>query len=176
MPADFAPSSPLASRLGGSALFTVSLLVILALESAPIRLLPLPGGAPDTGFALALAWMMRRPDQLPPWLLGALFLLADLVHGVPPGAGAALALAACEFLRPRAKALAALPFWGRWLTVTALALARYPAEALVLGVLLVPHPPLGTYLVSGLFTTAFWPSVAGFVHLLTGRRSRRQRG
>ena len=174
MPADFATSAPLTSRFRGAALFGALFLAILALESAPGRLWPLPGGGPDTGFALALAWMMRRPDQLPSWLLGSLFLLADLVHGVPPGPGAALALAACEFLRPRAKALSALPFWARWLTVTALALARYPAEAFVLALLLVPHPSVSTYLVSGLFTALLWPPVAGLVHLFTQRRPGRQ--
>lgn len=164
----------LSARLRGGALFAALFIALLALQTAPGRLLPVLPGSADPGFALALAWMMRRPDQLPPPLLAALFLLADLVHGVPPGPGAALSLAACEFIRPRAAALASLPFSARWLMAAALSIARYPAEALVLSLLLVPHPPIETYLVTSMFTALVWPVMAVIAALLAHAGVRRE--
>jgi hypothetical protein len=51
--------------------------------------------------ALTFAWVLRRPEFVPPLLIAAMILLGDLMFHRPPGLWAALVLVTAETLRVR---------------------------------------------------------------------------
>lgn len=146
-------------------------LVALVLLLGFLRLLPLglhveglP--APDLIRALVLAWLVRRPDHLPAWLVVGLFLPLDLLlHGVP-GLDAALMLLATEFLRARQDFLRNLPFVMEWLAIAAVLLVMAGLGQVVLMLFGLPGPALGPALLRALLTALAYPGmvlVAGAV-------------
>ena len=144
---------------------TVLFAQLLPLDFTPRRIAP-----PDWIAALTFAWALRRPDFVPPWLVAAVLVLADLLMQRPPGLWAALVLVAAEYLRRRDRGLRDSTFLEEWLTV-----------ALVLGIIsLIYRVILGLTIVSaGTFALALtqygatvlaYPLVVGLSHLLFGVR------
>lgn len=141
-----------------------------------VRLLPLdtvPGTlpAPDILVCLTFAWVLRRPDHVPPLMIAAVFLICDMLFLRPPGLWAALMLVATEFLRAREGDLAReLPFALEWAMVAGVLAAATLAEALVLTVFLVPRPPIGVALSHMLITLLSYPVIVAALWLGLGLR------
>ena len=131
--------------------------VIVFLQLVPLRNVPgrLPG--PDLLLVLTLAWVMRRPDYLPPWLVGLVFLVQDLIMMRPPGLWAALMVLACEFLRSRAALTRELTFLVEWLVVSVVMLAMLLAYQLICAIALVPQPAFGLALVQTVWSALIFP-------------------
>lgn len=130
-------------------------------------LLPLPNGAaprpgPDLLLALTLAFVLRRPDLVPPLSVAAAFLLADLLMQRPPGLGALAALLLTEALRARAPGLRGLGFGAEWLAAALGAAAFVLGTRLAAAVLLLPLPPVGAQAAGLGWTIAAYPAVALF--------------
>ena len=129
-----------------------------------VRLLPLhpaqtPWPGPDLITAFAFAWVLRRPAYMPAALLAAALFLADLLFLRPPGLWAALAVMGLEFLRGRAQLSRSLPFAAEWGLVAIVLLFMTFGQRLILGLLLVPQPPLGLDLLRWLATLLAYPAV-----------------
>lgn len=146
-----------------------ALFVALAGLSLFWRLLPLgtaghslPG--PDLLLCLILAWVLRRPAYMPPWLVAGVILLEDLLLMRPPGLWALLVLLGSELLRGRQPLLRALPFAVEWAFVAGVIGALWLTERLLLAVLFVPAPPLGASLVQLLATVLAYPLAVLFSH------------
>ncbi|MEM0937732.1 MAG: rod shape-determining protein MreD [Pseudomonadota bacterium] len=134
----------------------------LVLALALGRLLPdagflggLPG--PDLILAFTVAWVLRRPAYAPAWLIVAVFLPLDFLLHQAPGIGALAILLLTEFLRARQELSRSLPFSLEWALVAAVLLAMVAGTQLLMGLFLVPRPPLGLDLVRALFTAAIYP-------------------
>lgn len=140
-----------------------------------LHLLPLdtrpPGWAgPDLFVALTFAWVLRRPDYVPPLLVAGLALMMDLLFHRPPGLWAALMLIGTQALRHRAPALRDRTFAADWAAVAGVLVAITLGYRLVLTLLLVDQAPLGLSLMQLLSTLAAYPLVALASHLLLGVR------
>jgi rod shape-determining protein MreD len=142
----------------------------LALLLLFLRLLPLGNSAgafpgPDILLCLTIAWVMRRPDFLPVWLLVAVFLAEDLILMRPPGLWTALVLMATEFLRGRTALTRELNFLVEWLLASGLMLAMLLSYRLIFLVTLVPQPPLGFAAVQVVWSALAYPVVVGLSRL-----------
>lgn len=142
--------------------------VALGALSILARLLPLsflPGDwpGPDLFAALTLAWVVRRPSHLPAPAIALMFLAEDLLLMQPPGLGAALMLAATEFLRRRATVVRELNLLLEWGMVAAVQVAVYVAGRVVLAIVMLPRPPLDLSLLALIFTLGSYPLVVALL-------------
>lgn len=128
------------------------------------KLLPLHPGpgrlpAPDILPLVTFAWVLRRPDYVPVWMIAAVFLLADFLFMRPPGLWAALVVLATEYLRAREAGWRDLPFLLEWAIVGAVLGAMTLANAVILTVFFVDQPGLGFTLLHLGITIAAYPVV-----------------
>ncbi len=153
--ADFAPSTVWGYR---------TLFGLLAGVLLFGRLLPLgsiAGGwpGPDLLFCLALSWVLRRPDYVPPLLLGIVVLLEDMLLMRPPGLWAAITVLAAEFLRNRAALTRQLSFAVEWLLVGAVIASAMLGYRLVLMLAMLPQVGLGQAMIHLIVTVLCYPLV-----------------
>lgn len=124
----------------------------------------------DLLLALTCAWVVRRPDFVPVWVVALLFLGTDLLFYRPPGLWAALVVIGTEVLRARAPGLRSQNFIAEWLTVTAVIIGLTLAYRLALLITFVPRDPLPLVLMQMSLTLIVYPLVAFASHLLFGVR------
>lgn len=139
-----------------------ALFVALAGLVAFVQLLPLNPGpgqipGPDVLVLLTFAWVLRRPEYLPVWLIAPVFLMADFLFMRPPGLWSGLVVIASEMLRNRVGAVREYPFVGEWLLVAAVILGMTLADRLVLTILAVDQPALGLSLIRLIATALCYP-------------------
>lgn len=149
--------------------------VALALVLLFLRLLPLgrPAGAlpgPDMLLCLMIAWMMRRPDFLPVWLIAPVVLLEDFLLMRPPGLWTALVVMATEFLRSRIALTRELNFLTEWLLASGLIVALMLGERVILALTLLPQVSLGPAAVRLAGTILAYPLIVGASRLALGLR------
>lgn len=147
-----------------------ALFIVLAALIAFIQLLPIDVGpghlpGPDVLLLITLAWTIMRPEIVPVPLVAAVFFMADLLFMRPPGLWTALVLLGCEFLRSRRILLRNTSFVIEWLLVAGVVAAQFIANALILGIFLVPQPAPGLTVIGMLFTIGVYPLVV----ILAGR-------
>ncbi|EKE43893.1 membrane protein [Oceaniovalibus guishaninsula JLT2003] len=125
----------------------------------------LPG--PDVLVLLTFAWVLRRPEYVPVWLIAPVMLAADLLLVRPPGLWAALTVLASEFLRSRGHLSAELPFPVEWLLVSGMLVAMGAANGVVLALAMVPLPGFGQLALQVVASVLAYPVlVAGSAWLL----------
>lgn len=156
--------------LTGAALFAACFLAILMM-----RMLPLSAGfagwpGPDLGLCLALAWVLRRPDQLPALLIVALFLFEDLMLWRPIGLWAAIVLAGTEAARSREPRWRDQSFLIEWLRVSILITGMVLGYRVVQVLFLLPVPALGQVILQLLATIMAYPAVVVAARWLVGLR------
>ncbi len=159
-----------AAHWGYRALFLGLALLLLFL-----RLLPLGADAgrfpgPDLVLCMIMAWVMRRPDYLPVWLIAAVVLAEDLILMRPPGLWTALVVMGSEFIRSRAALTRELNFVVEWLLVTGLMVAMLLAYRLVFALALLPQLPFGFAVVQVLWSALAYPLVVGASRLVLDLR------
>lgn len=129
-------------------------------------LLPIGGAVarpgPDLILALTIAFLLRRPDFVPPLSVVGVFLIADLALQRPPGLGALGALLLTEALRARAPALQAQGFGAEWLAAGAAIAAYVIGIRLFSALMLLPLAALGPTLAGLGWTIVAYPAVALF--------------
>lgn len=145
-------------------------LLILLFDLLPLQTLPRGWAGPDLLFCLAMAWSVRRPNYVPTPLLGAVFLLADLLLSRPPGLAAALMLLACFDLRTRMRRLRDSGFAAEWVRATFLIVSVAVAYRIVLALLLVPVPPLALSAFQTVATALCYPLAVGLSVMVFGVR------
>lgn len=152
------------------ALFGALALLILFFALLPFG--PGEGGVPGPELTLCLvcAWVLRRPDFVPLWLLVPMLLLDDALLMRPLGLWTLIVLLASEYLRRRVDHGEALPFWTEVGLVSGVIAAAFVANHLVLALLLAQTPPLVGQGLHALATIVFYPLVAIFSQMLGVRR------
>ncbi len=145
-------------------------LLILLVNLLPLQTLPRGWAGPDLLLCFAMAWSVRRPEYVPILLLGALFLLADLVLSRPPGLAAALMLLACNDLRSRMRRLRDSGFAAEWVRAALLIIAVSVTYHIVLGVVFLPTPPLSLAAFQTVATALCYPLVVALSAIFFGVR------
>ncbi len=158
------------ARWTGLALYVLMAFVLLFLRLLPVSpgAIGLPG--PNLLLALTLAWMLRRPDQVPALAIAAVTLVEDLVLMRPPGLWAAVVLLGSEAARNREARWREAGFVVEWLRVSMLMGAMMLANRVVSVLFLLPVPPLGMILLQLIATIAAYPAVVLFGRLCLGMR------
>src|SRR6056297_679498 len=140
-------------------LYVALCLALIFLHLLPLETLPRGWAGPDLLLALTFAWLLRRPDYVPPLLIAAIFLLADLLFQRPPGLWAAMVLLGSEALRAREPGLRDLTFAVEWLSVVTTLVA-----------MMVDQAPLGLSLMQVIATLLVYPLVAIVSKMVFGVR------
>lgn len=165
-------------QLIGLTLYLLSALALIVLALLPLAPGRIGWPGPDLLAALTLAWVLRRPEQVPVAAIAVVVLVADLLTLDPPGLGAALAVVATEAARRRQQRWRAQGFLVEWLRVATLMMLMVVAERTIRTVFLVPSslaplPPLGQDILRLIATIAVYPPVAGLLALVGLRRGGR---
>ncbi len=145
-------------------------LFIMFFSLLPLQTLPQGWAGPDLIVALTFAWVLRRPEYVPPLLVAGVILLGDLMYHRPPGLWAALVLVASQTLRARHIGLRDLTFAVEWVSVATTMVVMTLAYRTILAVLLVDQAPLGLSLIQLLMTLASYPLVVLVSQSLFGVR------
>lgn len=153
-------------------LFVTLVLAILFFQLMPINTVPQVWAGPDVILALTLAWVLRRPEFVPPILVAGLFLLADLLLHRPPGLWTALVLVTAEFLRARYVGLRDMTFVAEWVAVACALVVLTLTYRSVLSLLAVDQAPLGLSLIQLIMTLAAYPVVVIVSQSVFGIRKR----
>lgn len=146
------------------AAFSALVLMILFFQILPLQTQPTRWAPPDLLIGFALAWSVRRPEFVPPLMLAALLLLADLLLQRPPGLYAALVLLACENLKGRARVLRASTLAAELATVAMLMVSVAVVYRLVLTLMVIDTAPLGLSLLQLGLTILSYPIVVLVTH------------
>ena len=117
----------------------------------------IPG--PDILLLVTCAWVLRRPEYVPVWLIAFVFFMADWLFMRPPGLWAAIVIVATETLRVQAAQLREQSLLFEWLTVAGLVTAMFLANAVILGIFFVDQPGLGATLIRLILTVLAYPLV-----------------
>jgi rod shape-determining protein MreD len=137
--------------------FLVALILLASLIPFGGEAGQLPG--PDLLLCLTFAWMMRKPDFLPLWLLILVFLTADILTQKPIGLWAALAIVATEILRAREVLMRELSFLMELVVVAGLMLGMILIYRFVFALTLLPQVGFGFALVQWLWSVLAYPVV-----------------
>ncbi len=155
---------------GSSTLTYRALFVVIGIAFLFFRILPLgeeagalPG--PDIILCVIFAWIVRRPDYLPVWLLALMLLIEDLVLMRPPGLWTALVVLASEFARSRVALTRELTFMVEWALVAGLMVGCLVAYRVVFTVTFLPQPALGFAILQILWSILCYPLAVGISRL-----------
>ncbi len=148
---------------------------VLALLVLFVSLLPFDGGegawpGPELTLCLIAAWVLRRPDYVPVWLLLVLLLLDDALLMRPLGLWTLIVLLVAEYLRRRVDHAEAMSVWSEAGLVAGCVAAAFVANDLALVILLAETPPLAGQALHALATIVFYPPVAVVSHIIGVRR------
>ncbi|MFV0408898.1 MAG: rod shape-determining protein MreD [Paracoccus sp. (in: a-proteobacteria)] len=145
-------------------------LVIMFFELMPLA----PGrpgpAAPDLALCLTLAWVLRRPDQLPVLVIATMMMLGDIMLGRPFGLWSLIVLVGSEFLRGRGQVWADQPFLFEWLRVSLLMGLMMVAARVIMVLFLLPVPGLAPIAMQWLATVVAYPLVVLVIHMIGVRR------
>ena len=151
---------------GGRGAWLLLMTALIVLAMLPGEAVPRRWPLPDLMLLLTLAWLARRPDEVPVPMLAAVFLSADFLSGEAPGLRAALVLMAGEHLRARAgRREDPLSEWAR---AAVLILLVTIGERVALGLTLAPAPPFGPVVLRGLAGAVAYPLAAAMVVYVMG--------
>ena len=160
--------SPAARIWIGRGVYLAVATAIVFLQLLPLDTAPPAWAPPDVLLAVTLAWVARRPEFLPFFVVFLVFLLTDLLFQRPPGLWAALVLILTETVRSRARGLRNVPLALEWGTVAMGIVAITLGNRLVLAIVMTPQAPLTPTLVQMVLTIAIYPVVVAVAQILFG--------
>ncbi|WP_179380144.1 hypothetical protein [Jannaschia marina] len=152
-------------------------LIFAGLSALVIFVALLPFGAgegavpgPDLVVCMTAAWVLRRPDYVPVWLLVSVLLVSDFLLMRPLGLWTLVILLMSELLRRRVDHAEALPFWSEVGLVAGFVAGAYAVDHLILVLLLAETPPILGQGLHALATIVFYPPVAILSQVIGVRR------
>jgi rod shape-determining protein MreD len=160
--------NPTAQILIGRMTFLAIAFGVFFIQLLPLNTTPIGWPGPDILLICTAAWVSRRPDYLPVWMVLGVYFLGDLIFFRPPGLWTALVIILTEFLRVRAPKIRDIPFALEWGMVAFGIVAITIANHLILGLVVLEIPSLGPLLLQLLVTIAIYPLVVLIAHFIFG--------
>lgn len=151
-------------------IYVVLAFVFIFFNLLPLKSFPIGWAGPDLFLALTVAWVLRRPEFVPPLLIALVMVLGDLMYHRPPGLWAAFVLVGAETLRARYIGLRDLTFLVEWASVTTTLVMITLAYRAVLALLLVDQVPLGLSLMQLVMTLVIYPVIVVVSQTMFGVR------
>ncbi|WP_108484254.1 rod shape-determining protein MreD [Oceaniglobus ichthyenteri] len=152
------------------ALFVALAAAVVFLQILPFRIDGDHWPGPDILTLLAFAWVMRRPDYVPPVLVLAVMLFTDVLFMRPLGLWAAIVLIGLEFLRARQQFSRDLPFLVEWIMVAIVIAMMTLTNTLVLAIFLVEQPVLTLITLQMIISILSYPVVVAVSRYVIGVR------
>lgn len=157
------------------AYFGLGVLLLLEMAILLVRLLPVSVGdiswpGPDLGLCLLLAWIIRRPDQIPIPAIALFFLLEDMLLLRPFGLWAAIVVIATEAVRSREVRWRDQAFMLEWFRVALLLAFMTLSYRFAQFLFLLPLPSMALVMIQYALTVACYPLVVFAARWLTGLR------
>lgn len=146
----------------GRTIYTICALVILFVGLVPLGFTPQFLPQPDVLLCVTLAFILRRPDFVPVWLLALIFLLSDILLMRPLGLWTAVVILMVEVSRTQEYRFRELIFPFEWAYVAGAILLALIVNRIVLTLALVPQLGFGTIMLHFLFTVLIYPLVVAF--------------
>ena len=143
--------------------FAFSCALILFILIVPIDAIPNRFPYPDFLLALTTALIVRRALVTPFWLIGIIFLMADIILSRPLGLWAFIVLISLEIVRNNRFAFREMSFFTEWATVTAVYLCMFLTQQALLGITFSQTYPLNGLLWEFAFTALVYPLAVFFV-------------
>lgn len=159
---------PTAQIMVSRTVFVALACVIIFLQLLPLDTVPGSWAAPDLLLACTLAWVSRRPDYLPVYVVAVVFLLTDLLFQRPPGLWTALVIILTEVLRTRAHRMRSVPLALEWGAVAMGIIGITVANRVILAIVMTPQAPLGLTLIQMIMTILVYPVVLIIAHFAFG--------
>lgn len=141
----------------------ISLAVILA-QLLPLQLQAEHMVQPDLLVALAAAWVIRQPENMPLLLLAPILLLADLIQDRPVGLWALISLLLIEAMSAQREGLRNRPFPFEWAAFTGVLALGLIGQSVILSLALVERPTGGITVQLFATTATVYPLVALVLH------------
>ena len=163
-------------QLLGQTLYVLAALLLVAGALLPLSPGRIAWPGPDLLAALTLAWVLRRPEQVPVLVVAGVMLAADILLFRPLGLGAAIAVVATEVARHHQHRWRAQGFLVEWMRVAILMGMMVLAERVIRTLFLVPAtlaplPPLGQDMLRLIATVGAYPLVVAVLATLGLRRA-----
>jgi len=117
--------------------------------------------SPDIILCITLAWVVRRPDYAPIFLIAGVALLAELLLMRAPGLWAALTVLLADSITKQRNKMRSTGFGVEWFRVTVGIAAIFILERIANGVLFLETPPLGASIAQFLATVVAYPIIVG---------------
>lgn len=152
----------------GRLVFIIFAMILIFGQLLPLDTRPDVWAAPNWLLAITLAWVARRPDYVPVFVVAVIFLLADLLFQRPPGLWTALVVILTEMLRARTTRMRDLPLLLEWGTVAVGIVAITLINRAVLMVVMSPQQPLALTLIEMVMTIVFFPLVIVIAQFVFG--------
>lgn len=140
-------------------LFAALVLLVILIHLLPLETTPVRIPAPDVLPCLAFAWVLRRSEYVPIFLIACAFLLTDMFFLRPPGLWAALVVVGAEIVRARGEAFHEMPFSFEWLLVAFVLTGMMVINQIALNLTLADTPSLGLSVIKLIFTIMIYPVV-----------------
>ncbi|MEZ7812963.1 MAG: rod shape-determining protein MreD [Paracoccaceae bacterium] len=136
-----------------------------------IKILPLGQSAgdwpgPDLLLCLTMAWVIRRPDYLPAFLIALVILLTDLILMRPPGLFAFAVVLGTEFLRNRIHFVRELSLFAEWMMIAVLMMSILMTTQIIAFLTITPVENFGFEVIGVLASIAAYPIVVWMSNLL----------
>ena len=149
----------------GFVALSVTLIFFAAL---PLGLTPAGLTGPDLLLAMSMAWIIRRPETVPVWVIAAVFLFADLLMMRAPGLVTAAVVLASEYLKSREDLTVEVPFALEWSVAGSMIASVMVGTTAMLALFGVPAPSLGAILFKVVVTILVYPFVVLVLRFLVG--------
>lgn len=146
--------------------FAATSALVLFLYLIPLRFSAGLVPRPDLLAGLALAFVLRRPEFVPAWMIALVFFLADMILLRPPGLWAAIMIGLCGFTRGQEYRLRELGFLFEWGLVGTGLFVAVLLNRLVLVLAAVPHPEFGQIMFHYFVTILTYPAVVFFCYFV----------
>jgi len=132
---------------------------LLFLSLVPLGFTPRFLPRPDLLLGLTFAFMLRRPDFTPFWLIAIIFLLSDILLAQPVGLWTAIMVVTAEFVRTQEYRFRELAFPLEWLFVTGTIFLALLANRIILSMSMVPVAGFGSVMLHFIVTVIAYPVV-----------------
>ena len=157
-------------RYVGMVLYALVMLVLLLVRLLPLRPGSIAWPGPDLMLCITLAWVLRRPEQVPALLIACVFFIEDMLMMRPLGLWTAIVILASEAARAREPRWRELPFMVEWLRVAILIAMIVLANRFASALFFLDLPSLGQIILQSLATIMAYPAVVLFTRWGLGLR------
>ncbi|MCY3879836.1 MAG: hypothetical protein OXF74_11740 [Rhodobacteraceae bacterium] len=138
-------------------LFSALLLLVSAMVMVPAPVFSLPVPRADIVFCFVAAWLARRPDYAPAWIIVTAILLAEFLAAQAPGLWSAVVLGVSEIIRSRHEKFRQRSFLYEWSFISAMFASAVLSYQLILMLAFLPTTSLRLILFHIAVTILIYP-------------------